>query len=74
MSGVISFGVVWEDGDMKITEDQLRSFIKLYQQEFFVLLSKSEARQKATVLLSYVLLGLEPLAKVDEGGINDMPD
>lgn len=55
---------------MKITEDRLRSFIDLYQQEFGVLLSKSEAQQKATMLLDYVNLGLKPLAKVDESDIN----
>ena len=55
---------------MKITEDRLNSFIELYRQEFGVLLTKGEAQQKATILLDYVLLGLEPLAKVDESDIN----
>ncbi|MBY0377494.1 MAG: hypothetical protein K2Q33_02885 [Gammaproteobacteria bacterium] len=55
---------------MKITEDRLHSFIELYSQEFGIVLAKSEAQQEITMLLSYVLMGLEPLAKIDENDIS----
>jgi hypothetical protein len=59
---------------MKITEDRLSSFIELYRQEFGVVLSNSEAQQKITMLLDYVLSGIEPLAKIDESDIKNVLD
>ena len=59
---------------MELTEAQLQSFIDLYHKKFDIILTKSEAQQKASILLQYVLLCVKPLAKADENDINNMPD
>ncbi|TCC93696.1 hypothetical protein EZ428_02695 [Pedobacter frigiditerrae] len=59
---------------MEIKPDQLQSFIKLYEDEFNVLLTAKEAQFKASLLLQYVSFCIKPLAKVEETDINDMPD
>ncbi|MDN3581882.1 hypothetical protein [Mucilaginibacter flavus] len=59
---------------MQIKEDRLQQFIELYEREFGVQLSISEATEKATRLLQYVYMCLKPLAKVSEDDITDMPN
>jgi len=48
---------------MKFTEQELNSFIALYKKEFGDELSKAEAQQKATALVSIVKLTYEPMTK-----------
>jgi len=57
---------------MEIKEHRLQLFIELYEQEFGVLLTKSEAYEKASLLLHYAALCIKPLAKLDEDEIMDM--
>ena len=59
---------------MEIKEHRLLLFIELYKETFGITLTRSEAHQKASLLLQYVLLCLKPLAKIDEDDINNMPD
>lgn len=47
------------------------AFIELYKETFGTNLSRSEAHEKATLLLNYVLLSIKPLAKTDEDTIID---
>lgn len=59
---------------MEIKEHRLLSFMDLYEKEFGIKLSRSEAHEKASHLLQYVLFCIKPLAKIIEDDINDMPN
>lgn len=48
---------------MKFTEQELDSFINLYKQEFGDVLSRTEAQQKATALVSIIKLTYEPMTE-----------
>ena len=57
---------------MEIKEYRLQAFIELYKQEFGITLTKSEAQEKALLLLDYVQLCLKPFAKIEEDEIINM--
>ena len=57
---------------MEIKEHRLLLFIELYKETYGVVLSRSEAHKKASLLLQYALLCLKPLAKNDGDDINTM--
>jgi len=59
---------------MEIKEHRLSAFMELYEQKFGITLTKSEAHEKATLLMQYVLLFLKPLAKIGESDITNMPN
>lgn len=59
---------------MEIKEHRLVLFIELYKEIHGITLSPGEAYKKASLLLHYALLCIKPLAKVNEDGINNMPD
>jgi hypothetical protein len=59
---------------MEIKEHRLLLFIELYEEKFGITLTKSEAHEKATLLMQYVLLFLKPLAKIEENDITSMPN
>jgi len=50
---------------MNFTDEQLDSFIALYQQEFGDKLNKAEALKQATALVSLVELTYKPMSKKD---------
>jgi hypothetical protein len=57
---------------MEIKEHQLQSFIGLYEQEFGILLTRSEAHEKASALLHYTRLFIQSLAEIREDDINNV--
>jgi hypothetical protein len=59
---------------MEIKEHRLQLFIELYEKELGITLTTSEAHEKASLVLQYVLMCLKPLAKVDGDDITDMPN
>jgi hypothetical protein len=59
---------------MEIKEDRLSLFVDLYQKEFGIKLSASEAHEKATLLMQYVLLFLPPFPKLENDDIMEIPD
>jgi len=59
---------------MEIKEHRLLLFNKLYQEQFGVTLTKSQAYEKASLLMHYAYLCMKPLAKPDEDEIMDKPD
>jgi hypothetical protein len=59
---------------VELNDQQLQSFINLYQQEFGIMLTLSEAQIKASSLLYFMAFCLEPLAKTADHAIHTMPD
>ncbi len=47
--------------DMKITEDQIISFQKLYKEELGIEITQVEAQEKALTLLRYLAISVIPL-------------
>jgi len=58
--------------DMEIKEQRLLLFIKLYREQFGVELTRSQAYEKASLLLHYAALCIKPLAKINGDDINNM--
>jgi len=50
---------------MKFTNEQLNSFIELYEKEFGETIDRAEALRQATALVSLVKLTYEPMSKKD---------
>ena len=50
---------------MKFTNEQLNSFIELYEKEFGEVIDRVEAQRQATALVSLVKLTYEPMSKKD---------
>ena len=50
---------------MKFTDEQLNSFIVLYEQEFGERLDRAEALRQATALVSLVKLTYKPMSRKD---------
>ena len=50
---------------MKFTDEQLNSFIVLYEQEFGERLDRAEALRQATALVSLVKLTYKPMSRND---------
>ena len=48
---------------MKFTNEQLNSFIELYEKEFGEVIDRVEAQRQATALVSLVKLTYEPMSK-----------
>lgn len=59
---------------MEIKEHRLLIFIELYRELYGVTLTKTEAYEKATLMLRYALLCIKPFAKPNEDAINDIPN
>jgi len=57
---------------MQISEERLLAFIELYEKEFGITLTRSEAHEKALLLMQYGGLFIQPLAEIDENDINNM--
>ena len=57
---------------MEIKEHRLLLFIELYEKEFGITLTHEEAHEKASLLLHYTRMYIQPLAQVREDDITDM--
>ena len=51
---------------MQVKEERLLLFMKLYKEEFGVELTRSQAHEKASLVLQYAMLCMKPLAKLEE--------
>ena len=59
---------------MEIKDERLLIFITLYKQQFGVELTKSQAHEKAQLLLHFALMYLKPLPKISQDDIMTMPN
>jgi hypothetical protein len=57
---------------MEIKEHRLLLFMELYEKEFGISLSRTEALEKALLLIHYARLFIHPLAEIKQDDITNM--